>query len=579
MSNKKPRKAQPSKDTVTDSLDREITILKTLLESKDSAKQYLYSHLTPQHFQDGRLGSFYLSLKALADSRPGSYPDWGVVSVLSQLNQHEATVLVEESDARWKALKSKNAIVHAVEAMEFHAKVAKSARITGKFFDDMKEAIDNGDTDAQTEFMAALAEDITDLDVKAAELSKPEQVRSLLTKSFDGKLSFEAVREKIKISQKELTQIAAREESKKEPAFLRETTPNGKFTRYLTATKGLQMVSFMEHGSAVESRPDAAHLPSDLSQWLTTSGYLDQHAQLVIVAPTDGFKSTILTSAALENAEKGKKVLYINQESDTPRTHKVWATHITGARVNDVDKANNIVLATKWLRNVSLMQIRTQVDLNELCRSMKAMKFDVVIWDYWATHFLGVDTPKQSSAPATIVDRIGVELTDSGIPVIAAVQGRMNYEANKLKADFPLTWLHRATLALVFVEAERAGEGNPFHKVLFEIHKNKHSPKKGFIELLIDADTMTIDRSKFVSWRDFRRSKAAEKAEESERVKEAKAKKAQEKKAKDAAEKTAAAQKKRLDKISAKGLSKAKLPWKPDDDAIAEQAAASGETL
>ena len=574
---KKTRKHNPSKAPDAGVTDREVTILKTMLESNEKVQAYLYKSLTPQHFQTPALRMFYTCLKSLVDSKPGRYPDWGVVRVDPRLNIHEALHWLSEDDSFWKAMKSRNAVIAAVEAMEDAAKIKMSFDATVNFMDQMAEAEKNGETEVMFDIIGSLKEALTDLDVKSTELSKPEQVRSLLTSSFNGKLSFEAVREKLKISQKELTKIAAREETKKEPSFLRETTPNGKFTRYLTATKGLQMIAFMEHGSAVESQPDAAHLPADLSHWLTTTGYLDQHAQVVIVAPTDGFKSTILTSAALTNAEHDKKVLYINQESDTPRTHKIWATHIKGSRVNDVDEANKIVLETPWLRNLSLMQIRTQVDLSELCRHLKALKFDLVVWDYWATHFLGVDTPKQSSAPATIVDRIGVEITDAGIPVIAAVQGRMNYEANKLKADFPLTWLHRATLALVFVESERASDGNPFHKVLFEIHKNKHSPKKGFIEMLIDSDTMTIERSKFVSWRDFSRSKAMERAEEAERVKEAKAKKAQEKKAKASAEKSEAAEKKRREKQKSKGIPKSKLPWTPNDDEIA--ASAAEETL
>jgi hypothetical protein len=286
------------------------------------------------------------------------------------------------------------------------------------------------------------------------------------------------------------------------------------------------MVTTMQHGTAKVTKEDAAFLPADLHRWIANHNKsLDQHSFTMYAAYTDGMKSNFCQECAIENAKRGIKTILINTEADNNRMHCGIATKLADRRISNVDEANEIWKQTPWLKNLIVKQLRTQVDLIELLAHIRDLKPGLVIIDYLAQHFVGIDIPSQSSGPATIVQTIGVELVDNGIPVIAAVQGEMD---TKLRTTMPETWIHRSTLAFVSQSVELPGDTGSDEDTIYKcitmaIRKNKHGGANNcLIDFFWHPETDTIENTKWLTWADYAHREKMKAYQADEKLREAK---------------------------------------------------------
>jgi hypothetical protein len=541
--------------------------------------EYLYKRLSADLFSDPRPRELFEAMQAYNDKHgPLSMSDMRLLPNINQLAGFEML----DGSTIWKPIKSKAGINAALEQLETQKITDDLNSMSKEFLKGMTEAVDNGSgRDVVEGHAAKLREALESLSVGSKELSKSEQIRELLDqRSFTGKLAYESIRGKLKISGKELTKIAKREEAKDEPQWRRERLPNGKFTRNLMLVKGLSMVSTMKLGTAKIDREHAAFLPSNLHKFIAPySKSLDQHSFVLLGAPTDGRKSHTCQQVAVENARRGIKVVLVNTEADEIRVSMSLAAKISDCFIRDIDEANEVLNRWKYKKNLVIKQLRSQVDLLELLGYLETLKPGLVIIDYLATHFLGVDTPKQSSSPATIVQTLGTALVDNGIPVFCAVQGEIGKDG---ETSMPPTWMHRATLALIMrgrilKAGDEGAEEATCDRGTMAIRKNKHGGSSELIDLYWHPQTGAIENSLPLSWSDYNIRKAIEQKREDDKLKEAKEeletlRKSQQQR-KERAKKNGRAEKAQ-EKLEDKGTARLPVePWKPDTAELVARAA------
>jgi hypothetical protein len=503
-------------------LDTEFPVILALADGGKKA-EYLYNRLSADLFSDPRPRELFEAMQVYNDKHgPLSMSDMRLLPNISQLDGFQML----DGSTIWKPLLSKPGIRAAIEQLETQQITDDLNRLSKAFLKGMTEAVDNGSgRDVVEGHAAKLREGLESLSAGSKELSKAEQIREMLDRSYTGKLAYESVRGKIKISGKELTKIAKREEDKPEPSWRREKLPNGQFTRNLVLVKGLSMVTTMKLGTASISREHAAFLPSNLHRYIARdSKSLDQHTFLLFGAPTDCRKSHTCQQMAVENAERGIKVVLVNTEADEIRVSISLAAKISDSFVRNIDEANKILNEWKYRKNLDIKQLRSQVDLLELLGYLETLKPGLVVIDYLATHFLGVDSPKQSSAPATIVQTIGTALVDNGIPVFCAVQGEINRDG---ETSMPPTWMHRATLALIMrgrilKAGDEGAEEATCDRGTLAIRKNKHGGSSELIDIYWNPQTGNIENSLPLSWSDYNVREAMQRKREDDKLKEAK---------------------------------------------------------
>ncbi|MHC4707077.1 MAG: hypothetical protein ACYS8I_08340 [Planctomycetota bacterium] len=431
-------------------LDREIAVINTIMLADKNAEPFLRL-LTEEHFICPEVREFFIGINAMYQ-RSGVVPDRQAVLLGPQFQEMVALPLFEVApthpDDPKQSFKNSRQIKNAIHEMEADLAIKGVEEEINPLYDRLSQDLCTMSADEKLKLVDEFKKRFEKLPTDGSSgLSKPEKIRSLLARAFGSRLSYEGVREKLEISSKELNKIAAREERRDQPRFRRERTPNGKFTSFLVLTRGLHMVRMMEKGNVSDYREDVAYLPDALEKYITHYGAFGQHAFIGIAAWTDGLKTRLMLEFARASARKGRKVLLINYELDDRGIHIALASLEAGYRVQDIEEANRIVRETRWIQNITVMNIRQAVSLEELCAHIKTQECDLVVWDYLATHFLHVDVSRQASAPATIVQTIGVELVDAGIPVFMAIQSGMEEGF-----AFPITWLHRCTLALVLID-------------------------------------------------------------------------------------------------------------------------------
>lgn len=471
-------------------LDLEIRVLHTIVAAGDHSRRLL-DELSEEHFTSPEAGTLFSGIKAMYERRD-RVPDFETLLTLPQFENEPAMNHLTGPDA---ALPGRGPLTTAAQVddvlheMEANRAMRDLEEKVGSLLGRLGREGGSMTAEDKLKFIAQFKKETEAISIEGSpELSKPEKIRALLDRAFGNRLSYEVVREKLDITSKELNKLATREEAREQPRFRREKTPNGKYTHYLVLNRGLHMVRMMEKGSIREYRRDAAYLPEVLHDHIATHHRsLGQHACVMAAAWTDGMKSNFLMECAAANARRGKKVLLINNELDDVRTHTALASREAGYRVRDYEECNRIVAETPWIQNIDVMNIRQAVQLDELCDHIKSRRCDVVVWDYLATHFLLTDVQRQASAPATIVQRLGVELVDAGIPLFTAIQ--TGFGDN----EFPVTWLHRATFSLVLRKIER----QPDHiRATYKISKNKEGGCGEYLDVFYDVDVLNIVQAK-----------------------------------------------------------------------------------
>lgn len=541
-------------------LDLEVSILRTIMEANSASKTLLKS-LSPEHFTCRELGTIFLAMQAMWE-KSGRVPDHQTVLASGQFQELEGMALIDEPEDAVPArrpLKSKNAIKSALNEMEANLAVRGVLDRIDPLYSKLSNGLDSMSADDKLKLVDEFKRRAEAIPTDGASgLSKPEKIRALLDRSFGNRLSYEVVREKLEISSKELTKIATREEDKEEPNWRREKTPNDKYTGYLVLTRGLHMVRMLDLSLTQDRRIDAAYLPPSLHQHIAPQEQsLGQHAFVMVCAWTDGLKTNFLIECAAANAKMGKRVLFINHELDDMRLLSALASRQAGRRIRDLDEAKKLFEEATWCRNIQFMNIRQAVSLDELCDNIKKLECDVVVWDYLALPFLLVDIGKQTSGPAVVVQTIGVQLVDAGIPVITGIQTQIK------DSHFPTTWTHRATCSLIL--KDREAEGNHI-RCTYYIHKNKEGGATDcYMDIYFDDSVLNIIKCRTLSKLEWAVRQENKQKQMRERAKE-------EYEAGSELEPNGS-DKPRRRKKNKQAEDAKPLPWKPDADELVRRAA------
>lgn len=166
-------------------------------------------------------------------------------------------------------------------------------------------------------------------------------------------------------------------------------------------------------------------LPGDLHLFFDEGfGGLPRGIFFSIMGFTNWGKSQFLLNAALLNAEKGKRILYLRHEIDKQTWYADLATRSLGRK-----KALSLSLEEQekaipnYFRGDKIkVVLAKEAALEEILVEVKAWKPEIVVWDYLDQNYILDCDVRQGSVPRKIAAKLANELCLEGISLLTAAQ-------------------------------------------------------------------------------------------------------------------------------------------------------------
>lgn len=221
----------------------------------------------------------------------------------------------------------------------------------------------------------------------------------------------------------------------------------------------------------------AAYLPSDLSNLLGTYlGGLPPNSFFGVCGYGDHGKTSFLINLAIENAVRGKKVLFLRHEVCKGDIVRDMAQRVLGIKVQHAKdpipmrKVKEALNATSWWHNLVIIKADI-LNIPFLKQILEEKKPDVVVYDYLSQeHFNNPLRSQQGSAIRELVIDLASLLPDRGIPFITAVQ----LEKTDKGAFYTNSgWKRRMNFCLEFESAEDSVDKTT-RLFTLKVEKNKY---------------------------------------------------------------------------------------------------------
>lgn len=526
--------AIPANPRLASALDREVNLLRTIMRDNDVP---LLQSLTADLFMS-RMKAVFIRMSALSNSRP-EVPTARIVFG-GGMDPDCNAGFFDKDDPIWRAFDSPAELEDCLKWMRLEkAKSDLAARFPSP--DDFDAGVSYED---QLSAINRVKESIADVSVEDGdpeELSRPEQIEAFLDRCRNNRASLQAVREKLKISASALSNLITRETKKGNPLFRR--TGKGK-TGALVKTRGLGHMQTLNFDAVVDySTAEVCFLPDEMKKFVGYKGKITENLFLIFCSKGDGGKTSGLINVAKANAEKGKRTLFINHETDTNKMMRLLAQLETGAHQPDPMKAAEICRNSAWMKNLTVETIHEPVAVEEITKWIREEGYEVVVWDYLNPYFLTSDDTTGTSPYDRFGQLLGVHLVDHGIPLFTAIQGGWDSK------DVRPTWFHRSTVAMVAQDTEHFDDN---WRTTYVVYKNKMGGAPGgtYLDFYFETGTQVLEDVRQISSSVFKERMAEKAKTPAQKAKEEKAAKVKQDKVDAAERKKAAAERRKAGQVA-----------------------------
>ena len=338
-------------------------------------------------------------------------------------------------------------------------------------------------------------------------LSRREEILLLLDRKPGNRASHEKIRKKLEVGKSRLSNLLKKEREGEQQ--FRVIHEHGR--SYVVLSRGRGFTAADLEGPPQELPEIAGWLPGNFHDFIAPElGGLDPKSFVMFAGHGDAGKTLILIATAVHNAKKGKKVCFITHEDDKDNFRKIVATMENSHKLrpprNRGEAFETFTSLPEWRKNISLMVADAVVNLDAFVEAVHREKPDLVVYDYLNQSLIDMETKEQRSLLASIVQKIGREIVDKGIPFITAVQLGLDGK----EASLNPTWQQRANVML-FIEKTVAElkngvpTGNVCHYI--SIRKNKQGTDEYLtrkLKLIRSRESLfiiTVERMDDKAWR------------------------------------------------------------------------------
>jgi hypothetical protein len=401
------------------------------------------------------------------------------------------------------------------DSMPADVSITTAAAALAKLNEDIPEAQRARPASEDTRGTFEVAASESGIDKKGEQREATNTLRNrllvMLEKARNGTLSYIRILEESGASRNALKKLLQREKKKEFPRFRK----SGQYSIKLCS--GLSRHVDINWATAeIPPKANPVLLPEQLRGIIGPKDGIYENMFFMVGAGPDSYKTGLLLDIAKAAAMEGRKVLYLNHETDLSRMARLLAQR-ESRRLVEANNALQICRDTKWIQNI---QIRTTAEVQ--IEELDLEGYDMLCWDYLSASFLRADTlASQGSNYSKFVQLIGQHVVDKGIPVAAAVQKHWG------EGGIKSTWFERSTVTLVVDDIQRnAAEGKDY--VVYEIVKNKEQGYHDYIDAEFDNTLGTLLRADPLSKKDYAlrkmeaaaeaKKEARERAEEDEEI-------------------------------------------------------------
>lgn len=302
-----------------------------------------------------------------------------------------------------------------------------------------------------------------------------------------GYVSHDTVRQKMNTSASRLSQLLKEDREGRHRIHI-DIRPDG--SRFMN----IRMPSGLRRCKRLEGRTykPSVFFPKEFHTLIGTDlkGF-EPETFFVLAADTNHGKTQFLLNLALENAERGKKVFYVQHEEEDRRLKRNLARRFLGRLpVDDEETENTIAGITE---NLILYTVDGESNLDSFLEDLENDRPDLVVYDYLSQEHVKTTIAEQTSIINTIVQKIGNKLTAKGVPFFTAIQSPPFVTAEE--DGRVRKWMFRANVGLVAYGPGIVDERRKTYTTTYMVRKNKQGGMLGgYIRVENDLDTFKVKR-------------------------------------------------------------------------------------